>query len=311
MYTDEQSAYDKFDKAKDAITNQLKAHSFHLQPKVLIICGSGLGGIAKILQGDTVKISYEKIPGFRASTVPGHEGALLFGRIGQNHVPVMCMVGRLHFYEGYNYDEVTFPVRVAARIGVKYMIATNASGGVNLSYKPGDLMVISDHINLSGMAGNHPLRGINLDQMGPRFPAMSDAYSFELRYKFFGIVKKLGIKRSIHEGTYMLCCGPSFETTAECRMIRALGGDCVGMSTVPEIIVGRHCGLECFGLSLITNNVLSKPPPNALDAQNKGLTVKQVLANAEQKTNHAEVLREGKAASEDVNVLMEAFVNEL
>lgn len=309
----ESEEYNKINFAKQAILNTITAagEPALISPKALIICGSGLGGIAKILKGKTIKIPYVDIPGFCQSTVPGHIGCLLFGRIGENMVPVVCMVGRLHYYEGYSFEQVTFPVRVAASMGIKEMIATNASGGVNETYKAGDLMVISDHINIPGLAGSHPLRGSNLSHFGPRFPAMSDAYDLELRILFFKAVRKLGINRTIHEGIYTYCCGPSFETTAECRMIRMLGGDSVGMSTVPEIIVARHAGMRCFGLSLITNSVLSTPPPSAKEAISKGLTAVEMLKNGDEKTSHAEVLREGQNASEDVNIIIEAFVNTL
>ncbi|QPG74503.1 hypothetical protein FOA43_001833 [Brettanomyces nanus] len=304
----------EFETAKQFIYAYLKENSadpllFH--PKVLIICGSGLGGIAKILRDDTVKIPYEQIPGFKVSTVPGHDGSLLFGRIGENRVPVVCMLGRLHYYEGYDLADVTFPVRVSCTLGVTYMIATNACGGVNESYKSGDLMVISDHINLAGMAGNHPLRGSNIDDMGPRFPAMSDAYDYQLRLKFFNVARQIGMKRSIHEGVYTYSCGPSFETRAECRMIRLLGGDVAGMSTTPEILVARHCGIICFGLSLVTNTIISEPPPSAREACLKGLPVEHAVNQSQGRTSHEEVLREGNEASKDVNVLMEAFVNQL
>ncbi|VEU20244.1 DEKNAAC101116 [Brettanomyces naardenensis] len=308
------TSYGRFEIAARAITDTLRSQNASkslLSPKVLIICGSGLGGIAKILHGETVKIPYANIPGFKESTVSGHEGCLLFGKIGANDVPVVCMVGRLHYYEGYDFADATFPIRVVAVLGVRLLIATNACGGVNETYKPGDLMVINDHINLPGLAGNHPLRGPNFDEMGPRFPAMSDAYDFDLRLKFFNAVKKLGIERSIHEGIYTYCCGPSFETRAECRLIRSFGGDTVGMSTVPEILVARHCSMRCFGLSLVTNNVLSDPPPSAREASARGWTAEQVGNQSAGRTSHAEVLKEGQAASEDVNVIMKAFINEL
>lgn len=306
--------YKQIEAAVETI-NQRTAGNVASKPLVLIICGSGLGGIADILQGPTVRIPYGEIPGFVVSTVSGHDGALLFGTIGTNQVPVVCMVGRLHFYEGWDFNQATFPIRVAAALGVKYMVATNAAGGINAEYKPGELMVINDHINLPGLGGNHPLRGPNLDKFGPRFLAMSDAYDFEMRIHFFDTARDLNITRHIHEGVYTYVSGPSFETRAECRMIRAWGGDTVGMSTVPEIIVGRHCGLRCFGLSLVTNAVVYRKPHFAKSASALGLTAEQVLGQVHDeawgKASHEEVLAEGKAASEDVTILIEGFVNRL
>ncbi|CDR46357.1 CYFA0S23e00166g1_1 [Cyberlindnera fabianii] len=270
-------------------------------PKALIICGSGLGGIGALIQSP-VEIYYPEIPGFQTSTVPGHEGKLVFGYIGTNKTPVMCMVGRLHFYEGYDFEETTFPVRVAKELGCEIVVVTNAAGGINAEYKPGDLMIIYDHLNIPGFSGFHPLRGPNLEKYGPRFQPLSDAYDLELRKKFFNAAKDLGITRSIHEGTYFYVSGPTFESRAESRAIRILGGDAVGMSTVPEVIVARHCGLRVLALSLITNACVVDPPASAMDENPIALDTGMA--------SHAEVLEYANAASKDVQKIIEATVNE-
>lgn len=275
------------------------------QPRVMIICGSGLGGIANVLHpSPRIEIAYPEIPGFKQSTVPGHEGKLLFGLIGPKKVPVMCMVGRLHFYEGYTLQETTLPVRLASKLRVETVVVTNAAGGINFNFKTGDLMVISDHINFPGLAGYHPLRGPNLAEFGTRFQPLSDAYDFELRKLFFTKARhELKLTRAIHEGTYLFAAGPTFETRAEVRMIRMMGGDAVGMSTVPEVIVARHCGMRVLALSLITNEAVSDAPPSAFEENPKPLD--------EGMASHAEVLESADEASKDVQKIVEAVINEL
>ncbi|RLV94088.1 Purine nucleoside phosphorylase [Spathaspora sp. JA1] len=270
-------------------------------PRVMIICGSGLGGIADILSNQ-LEIPYNLIPGFKTSTVPGHSGKLLFGLIGVNKVPVMCMVGRLHYYEGYNFQETTFPVRLAKKLGIDTVIVTNAAGGVNPGFKPGDLMVINDHINFPGLAGNHVLRGENLVDFGPRFQPLSDAYDYELRKLLFSKAASI-TDRKIHEGCYFFAAGPTFETRAEVRMIRMLGGDSVGMSTVPEVIVARHSGMKVLAVSLITNACVGELPPSGLDVDVKKMD--------EGMASHAEVLETADEASKDVQKIIEATVNSL
>lgn len=275
-----------------------------VRPRVLIICGSGLGGIADILHAEPrFEIDYDEIPGFQTSTVQGHAGKLVFGLIGENKVPVVCMVGRLHFYEGYTFQQTTFPIRVCKKLKVSTVVVTNAAGGIDPSFKPGDLMIINDHINFPGLAGYHALRGPNLDEFGPRFQPMSDAYSHDLRKRFFAKVKELGITRSIHEGTYFFAAGPTFESRAEVRMIRMMGGDAVGMSTVPEVIVARHCGMDVLALSLITNAALGDKPPSVLEENAKPLD--------EGMASHEEVLESANEASKDVQRLFSALLNEL
>ncbi|MFC7391495.1 purine-nucleoside phosphorylase [Scopulibacillus cellulosilyticus] len=224
------------------------------QPKIGLILGSGLGVLADEL-AEAVTISYQKVPYFPESTVKGHAGQFVFGRL--EGVPVVAMQGRYHFYEGYDLKQVTFPVRVMKALGVKQLIVTNAAGGVNTSFKPGDLMIINDHIN---MLGTNPLIGPNETNLGVRFPDMSEVYNKDLIEMAKSVAGEHQI--DIKEGIYYATSGPSYETPAEVRMIRTLGGDAVGMSTVPEVIVARHSGLEVLGISCITNaasGILDQP----------------------------------------------------
>ena len=293
-------------KAKVSVEQKLQAYSGTplTDPRVLIICGSGLGGIADILHSEPrLEIKYDEIPGFQASTVAGHAGKLVLGLIGDNKVPVVCMVGRLHFYEGYNFQQTTFPIRLCKELGVCSVVVTNAAGGINENYKPGDLMIINDHINFPGLAGYHALRGPNLDEFGPRFQPMSDAYNHSLRKLFFEKAKSLGVTRNIHEGTYFFAAGPTFESRAEVRMMRILGGDAVGMSTVPEVVVARHCGMEVLALSLITNAGVGEKPPSVFEENPK--PVDDGMAS------HDEVLESANEASKDVQRIFEATINEL
>ncbi|CAH6722251.1 purine nucleoside phosphorylase [[Candida] jaroonii] len=271
------------------------------KPRIMIICGSGLGGIVNILSNQKV-VKYGDI-GLKDSTVPGHDGKLVFGEIGANKVPVMCMVGRLHFYEGYSLQDTTLPIRLGKVIGIETVIVTNAAGGVNKDYRVGDLMLINDHINFVGFAGFNPLRGPNLGQFGPRFLGLSDAYDFDLRRLFFQTKQKLNIQRKVHEGVYFFTAGPTFESRAEVRMIKTLGGDAVGMSTVPEVIVARHCGIKVLALSLITNEGVGSEPPSALTDQDVKLD--------EGMANHAEVLEAANEASKDVQRIFEETINQL
>ena len=293
-------------KAKVSVEQKLQAYSETplTDPRVLIICGSGLGGIADILHSEPrLEIKYDEIPGFQASTVAGHAGKLVLGLIGDNKVPVVCMVGRLHFYEGYNFQQTTFPIRLCKELGVCSVVVTNAAGGINENYKPGDLMIINDHINFPGLAGYHALRGPNLDEFGPRFQPMSDAYNHSLRKLFFEKAKSLGVTRNIHEGTYFFAAGPTFESRAEVRMMRILGGDAVGMSTVPEVVVARHCGMEVLALSLITNAGVGEKPPSVFEENPKPLD--------DGMASHDEVLESANEASKDVQRIFEATINEL
>jgi purine-nucleoside phosphorylase len=228
------------DKAVAAVRKRSK-----LQPVVGVVLGSGLGNVVKAIDIET-EIPYGEIPGAKASTVMGHSGKMILGHAGK--VPVVVLSGRMHFYEGYEMREVTLLARVIGRLGIKKLVVTNAAGGVNTSFKPGDLMLISDHINLMGV---NPLRGPNIEELGPRFNDMSDAYPDSLRQLAKDVAKENGIM--VQEGVYLALSGPTFETPAEIRAFRALGADAVGMSTVPEVIVMSHMNIPCLGISCITN----------------------------------------------------------
>ena len=214
-------------------------------PELGLILGSGLGDFADTLE-DKIIIPYEEIPHFPRSTVVGHAGALVFGKVCGRTVVVMQ--GRVHYYEGYAQQLITMPVRVMRLLGVEQLLLTNAAGGVNLIFAPGDLMLISDHINFSGA---NPLMGENLDEFGPRFPDASDVYTAALRKQILARAEENGI--ALKQGVYMMFSGPSFETPAEIRMARTMGADAVGMSTVPEALVAAHCGMEVVGVSCISN----------------------------------------------------------
>lgn len=223
-------------------------------PKIGLILGSGLGVLADEIE-NPVKIPYGEIPDFPVSTVEGHAGQLVFGLL--NGVEVVTMQGRFHYYEGYSLEKITFPVRVMKGLGVETLIVTNAAGGINESFSPGDLMIISDHINNMGA---NPLIGPNDPSLGARFPDMSEAYSKALREIAKKTAFHLNIK--VQEGVYIGTPGPSYETPAEIRMFRILGGDAVGMSTVPEVIVARHSGINVLGISCISNmaaGILDQP----------------------------------------------------
>ena len=213
-------------------------------PETAIILGTGLGSLVNEIT-DKYEIEYKDIPNFPLSTVEGHSGKLIFGKLGSTEI--MAMQGRFHFYEGYSMKEVTFPVRVMRELGIKTLFVSNAAGGMNPEFIIGDLMIITDHIN---MFPEHPLRGKNIPY-GDRFPDMSTAYDKELIAKAKDIAVEKGIR--VVEGVYLGTQGPTFETPAEYRMFHRMGGDAVGMSTVPEVIVARHCGIRVFGISVITD----------------------------------------------------------
>lgn len=216
----------------------------HTQPETAIILGTGLGSLVNEIT-DKYEIGYTEIPNFPVSTVEGHSGRLIFGKLGNKDI--MAMQGRFHFYEGYTMKEVTFPVRVMRELGIKTLFVSNAAGGMNPDFEIGDLMVITDHINFFP---EHPLHGKNISY-GPRFPDMSEAYDKELIRKANEVAAEKGIK--IQHGIYIGTQGPTYETPAEYKMFRILGADAVGMSTVPEVIVANHCGIRVFGMSVITD----------------------------------------------------------
>jgi purine-nucleoside phosphorylase len=214
-------------------------------PEYGVILGSGLGSFTEDIQIEFT-LPYGEIPNFPVSTVEGHKGALVFGTIGTKKV--VAMQGRFHFYEGYSMKQVTFPVRVMKFLGVEKLIVSNASGGVNPNYSVGDIVLINDHVN---MMPEHPLRGKNDERFGPRFVNMSEAYSKNMIAKAKELAQKLNIE--VKDGVYLGLQGPTFETLAEYKMVKNIGADCVGMSTVPEVIVARHMEIETFGLSVITD----------------------------------------------------------
>lgn len=220
-----------------------------LRPAVGLVLGSGLGDLAGEVR-DATAISYEDIPHFARSTVPGHVGRLLLGNLAG--VPVVVMQGRFHFYEGYPLQVLTLPVRVMSMLGAHTLLVTNAAGGLNPAYRPGDFMLLADHLNLPGLAGANPLLGPNDERLGERFPPLANAYDIDLR----NLARQVGATISeitLHEGVYAMVGGPSFETGAELRFLRLAGADAVGMSTAPEVVVARHMNMKVLGISLITN----------------------------------------------------------
>jgi purine-nucleoside phosphorylase len=232
-------------KAIDEAVAYVRSRS-QLAPRVGIVLGSGLGDVVEAIDAETT-IPYSEIPGGKASTVWGHSGKLILGHTASK-VPVAVLSGRMHFYEGHEMPEVMLLARVVARLGIQTLIVTNAAGGINTSYTPGDLMLISDHINMSGV---NPLRGPNLDELGPRFPDMSDSYPVGLRNLAREVAAAQNLK--VQEGVYLFLSGPTYETPAEIRAFRVLGADAVGMSTVPEVIAMAHMNIPVLGISCITN----------------------------------------------------------
>lgn len=224
------------------------------KPEIGLILGSGLGAIGDQIENPEF-YTYSEVPHFPVSTVQGHAGRLVIGKLEGKSV--VAMQGRFHYYEGYPIQDVTFPVRVMKALGIQTLIVTNAAGAANTEFNPGDLMIIKDHLNLTGA---NPLMGKNLDEFGPRFPDMSDAYNKELRDKVKVIAQKLNIQ--VQEGVYAWFSGPTYETPAEVKMAQILGADAVGMSTVPEVIVANHSGIKVIGISCLTNmaaGILNQP----------------------------------------------------
>ena len=234
------SLYERAEHASRIIRSRIS-----VEPRIAVVLGSGLGGFADDFE-EAVAIPYEDIPGFVRSTAQGHVGRLVIGKI--DSIPVLAMQGRVHYYEGYSLEEVTFPVRTFGLLGIKTLILTNAAGGINVQLAQGALMVICDHLNLMGV---NPLRGSNDERFGPRFPDMSAVYSHELQELVVEEARAINVE--VRRGKYGALSGPSYETPAEITMLRELGADAVGMSTVPEAIVARHMGLEVLGISCITN----------------------------------------------------------
>ena len=250
------------------------------QPKTAIILGTGLGEVVNRINID-IEIPYGEIPNFPVSTVQGHKGRLIFGTLGDKYI--MAMQGRFHYYEGYTMQEVTFPIRVMKALGIKTLFVSNASGGMNPDFKVGDLMIITDHINVFP---EHPLHGKNIDELGPRFPGMGEAYSKRLIQMARDIAKEKNIR--LMEGVYVGTQGPTFETPAEYRYFWRIGGDAVGMSTVPEVIVARHGDMEVFGISVITD-----------------LGVEGIV----EKVSHEEVQKAAAAAQPIMAMLVQEIIN--
>jgi purine-nucleoside phosphorylase len=230
----------KIKKTADFLRNKINTNT-----TTGIILGTGLGNLAEQIT-EKVEISYTEIPNFPISTVEGHSGKFIIGKLGKKNI--VAMQGRFHYYEGYNMKEVTFPIRVMQTLGIKNLILSNAGGGMNPDFKIGDLMLITDHINLFP---ENPLRGKNFDELGTRFPDMSEAYSKDLLQKARILAKKNNI--DVKEGVYVGTTGPNYETPAEYKYFRTIGGDVVGMSTVPEVIVAKHANMNCFAISIITD----------------------------------------------------------
>lgn len=251
-------------------------------PEVLIILGSGLGTLGDRLK-DPITIPYSEIPHMKFSTAPGHKGRFLAGELGGKSV--LMMQGRLHFYEGWSAEDAVFPIRLARLTGIETMIVTNAAGGINEGFKPGELMLISDFIKLNAV---NPLIGPNIEEFGPRFPDMTRVFDRDYMAAFRRIAESHGEK--VHEGVYFYCTGPQYETPAEIRAMRILGADAVGMSTVPECIAARHCGMRILGITLVTNmaaGILDKP------------------------LSGEEVIEAGKAASNRLSSYVTEFLEEI
>lgn len=250
-------------------------------PQTAIILGTGLGELVNHID-ITEELNYQDIPNFPISTVKGHSGKLIFGQLGKKRV--MAMQGRFHFYEGYNMQQVTFPVRVMKALGIRTLFVSNAAGGMNPDFKIGDIMIITDHINLFP---EHPLRGKNYDELGPRFPDMGEAYSKRLIKDALNVAAQNGIV--VRQGVYVGTQGPTFETPAEYRYFRTIGGDAVGMSTVPEVIVARHSGMEVFAVSVITDLGGMDEP---------------------EKVSHEEVQKAAAEAQPKMTAIMKGLINE-
>ena len=260
----------------DAAAGAIRARST-VQPRIGIILGTGLGGLAARIQVEA-EIPYEEIPGFPLSTVETHTGRLLLGTLGGK--PVVAMQGRFHRYEGYTLQQVTFPVRVMRALGADTLLVSNACGGMHPFWAPGDLVLIADHINL---LGDNPLIGPNADELGPRFPDMSQPYDLALQKLAVEVALERGI--TLRRGVYVAVPGPNLETRAEYRMLRVMGADVVGMSTVPEVIVAIHGGMRVMGISIITDQCL----PDALEPAN----IEHIIATAGRAEPHLTALVEG------------------
>nr|ACO15342.1 Purine nucleoside phosphorylase [Caligus clemensi] len=259
------------------------------EPKIGIICGSGLGELADLLTGADI-IEYSDIPNFPLSTVSGHSSRLHFGLL--EGAPVMVMQGRFHAYGGHSMDKCTMGVRVMKLMGVQTLIVTNAAGGLNPKYRVGDVMLLKDHVNIPGMAGKNPLRGPNDEKFGARFVALNNCYDKDLRNVGLQIAKAMKIDQKVHEGVYAYLGGPNYETVAELRMLQTSGVDAVGMSTVPEVLVARHCQIQVFSFSLITNECI-------------------IQEESEEFPNHEEVLQTANKMKNVLRDFVKQFVHDI
>ena len=263
------------------------------QPVVAIIAGSGLGSMAGDVRGGET-IPYEEIPHFLPTTVQGHVGELVLGELAGKEVAFMR--GRTHFYEGHSLQRITFPIRVMGALGVESLFVTNAAGGLNADFKAGDFMLLTDHINLVGMAGFNPLRGPNDSRFGPRFVEMSTAYDLALRGIAMQVAAELGLE--LRQGVYVMSAGPTFETPADVRFLRLIGADAVGMSTVPEVIVACHQGMRVLGISHISNVI----PTEVVPREDEGL---------DQEGLHQEVLQAGARAVPKLSLLIKGIIGKM
>jgi purine-nucleoside phosphorylase len=273
-----------FSRADYAESAQFISSRTKYRPQVGLILGSGLNPLAdEIEQADV--FPFRDIPNFPVSGVPGHKGELVIGHLSGKIV--VAMRGRAHYYEGYTMQQLTLPVRVMKQLGIETLVVTNAAGGVNPAFHAGDLMLVTDHLNFLGMAGQSPLRGPNDETLGPRFPDMTDAYDPKLRELTRQVAGELGVE--LREGVYIMLAGPSFESPADVRFVRMIGADAVGMSTVHEVIVARHGGVRVLGVSLISNS----------------------LAHGHSKVSHAEVLAAGANAVPKLSRLIKGVLARL
>jgi purine-nucleoside phosphorylase len=273
----------EYDEAAAVIRQRLRR-----QPRVGLVLGSGLGGIADRV-ADAIVVPYAAIPHFPSPGVEGHSGRLVAGQLGGQDV--LVMQGRAHFYEGYSMQRVAFPIRAMQWLGIGILVVTNAAGGLNPDFRPGDIMLIDDQLNLSAMAGLNPLRGPDQPELGPRFVSMSQAYDGELRAVAHQVASAKGL--SLQSGVYCMLTGPHFETPADIRFLRAVGADAVGMSTVPEVLVARHAGMRVMGLSVITN------------------VAPMEAGQLEEEAGHAEVLAVADRAGHQLGDLVEGILAEI
>lgn len=244
------SEYDKLQESLQYVKSRI-----HISPKIGIICGSGLGDLCDIIE-NPISIPYTNIPHFPECTVVGHSGELVVGK--RDDIPVVCMGGRAHLYEGYKVVECVRPIRLMALLGVKILLLTNAAGSLNKNFKPGDFMVIKDHISFPSLAGENPLRGLHDSRFGDQFITMSNGYNLNLINKFEEASVKVGLDPYVKKGVYTMVVGPNYETIAEARAFKMMGADAVGMSTSHEVIAAHQMGVKCLGISMLTNNIATE-----------------------------------------------------